>query len=115
MPEDFLRRESSRRNSGRTLAVLVFVAASLLSVAALAKYSYALPRSNSSHWICKACKILDHRHAASAGATVIRTVAIILDRTPRIVPVETRIEGDQARAPSPEFLKQSPLRAPPSA
>ena len=115
MPEDFLRRDSSRRNSVRTLAILVFIGASFLSAAALAKYSYALPPSNSSHWISKTCKILDYRHAVSLGTTAIRTIAIVTD-----IPVPTRsvpacAECDQARAPAPDILPQSPFRVPPSA
>src|SRR5271157_1696314 len=91
------RRKAASGTAAWKLAILLLLA-SLFSLSALAKYSFAMPRSSPSHWICKTCKIHEHRSAVAQGSTVLRVLDIVV-RCDELRPVAiARRESDQPRA-----------------
>ena len=99
----------------RELAVLLFFVLSLLSMSVLAKYSFAMPRTSASHWICKTCKIQNSQGATPVGGTVLQAIAkVVRGKLPRLAVVARR-DSSRSRAPTSGFFPHSSLRAPPSA
>jgi len=95
------------------VAVLLLLAG-LVSLATLAKHSFALPQSNPSHWVSQTCKMREDQRTTSPRVTMIRAIAAILgcnQPSPRVI---ATFERDQPPTPMSGFFRHATLRGPPS-
>ena len=94
------------------LSVLLLLVG-LVSVSALAKKSFELPRSSPSHWVSQACKMREDGRAAPAHAGILRAVIAVFYR---LQPPQTGMavqSSDPPPALIPDFFGELTLRAPP--
>jgi hypothetical protein len=106
------RTKAARRAAPRVAVLLLL--AGLVSLATLAKHSFALPRSSPSHWVSQTCKMSDGRRAVSSHVTVLRVVAAILSCNQPSPKVIASFERDQPPTPISGFFRHATLRGPPS-
>jgi len=97
----------------RKLGIVVLMAG-LVSLAALAKFNFALPQSTPSHWMSQTCKMHQSRRSAWAHEASARAFAPgrRADQ-PRPRPMALRGD-DRATIAAPGFFRHAPLRAPPA-
>ena len=102
------------RNAGSWRLGILLLLVSLLSVAALAKRSFALPRSSPAHWVSQTCKMREARRVASPHAAILRAFTSILrGDQPRPRVIATR-ESDPPPTATPGFFRHATLRGPPT-
>ncbi|HMD99414.1 MAG TPA: hypothetical protein VKM93_19065 [Terriglobia bacterium] len=106
------KAKAARRAAPRVAVLLLL--AGLVSVATLAKHSFALPQSSPSHWVSQTCKMSESRCAGSSRVTVLQVVATILICNQPSPTVTASFERDQPPAPIPGFFRHTALRGPPS-
>lgn len=103
------------RNTATWKVAVLLLLGSVLAFCALAKYSFAMPRSSPSHWVSKTCKFNDYRSRATGGKTILRMVGTVVRcERPQLCVMVSR-ETDRSRAPTPGFFRHASLRAPPTA
>lgn len=99
----------------RKLGIVVLMAG-LVSLAAFAKFNFALPSSSPSHWVSQTCKMHQSRPGAFEPAAIARAFIPVFradQPRPRPTLIATRAI-DQPPAAIPGFLRHAPLRAPPA-
>lgn len=107
-------RTNARRDTPRVAVLLLL--AGLVSLATLAKRSFALPQSNPAHWVSQTCKMSEGRRATPPRVTVLRAVAtmrILGSNQPNLGAITTR-EREQPPTPISGFFRHATLRGPPS-
>jgi len=105
------RTKAAKRRAPRVAVLLLL--AGLVSVATLAKHSFALPQSSPSHWVSQTCKMSEGRRATPPRVTVLRVVATILGCTQPSPQVIATFERDPEPTPISGFFRQATLRGPP--
>jgi len=107
-------RDTNRRRDFHLRLSVVLLLSSLFSVAALSKYSFALPHSSPSHWVSQTCKMREGRRVAAARVTAewAQLPNFSADQhSPVVIAVP---ESHPPRIPISGFFRFATLRAPPA-
>jgi hypothetical protein len=109
-----LQSERTRaRNACLWKLSILLLLAGLVSVSALAKNSFEMPRSSPSHWVSQACKMREGSRVAAAHPVALQAVIAVfrcVQPSPRVIKNQ---QSDPPPSLTPDFFRHTALRAPP--
>jgi len=103
---------TASRSASLKGAVLLLLAG-LLSVAALAKHSFALPHSSPSHWVSQTCKMRQGPRATAPQSAVLNAIIVVRHHPCSLIKVFGNNESDGPLTTTAVLFRHLTLRAPP--